>query len=103
MYHDGNHSAISHVQDSPLPAFDAVRPEDVVPGIREVLARQHAALDELEKGLQPTWSGIVDPLERIADRMARAWGTVSHLKARWLFAVGAWGRWPAALSNPMIH
>ncbi|KFM28533.1 Oligopeptidase A [Auxenochlorella protothecoides] len=72
--------------DSPLPAFDAVRPEDVVPGIREVLARQHAALDELEKGLQPTWSGIVDPLERIADRMARAWGTVSHLKARWLFA-----------------
>ncbi|KAL6769509.1 hypothetical protein ACKKBG_A31305 [Auxenochlorella protothecoides x Auxenochlorella symbiontica] len=67
--------------DSPLPAFDAVRPEDVVPGIREVLARQHAALDELEKGLQPTWSGIVDPLERIADRMARAWGTVSHLKA----------------------
>ncbi|RMZ53333.1 hypothetical protein APUTEX25_004821 [Auxenochlorella protothecoides] len=72
--------------DSPLPAFDAVRPEDVVPGIREVLARQHAALDELEKGLQPTWSGIVDPLEHIADRMARAWGTVSHLKARWLFA-----------------
>jgi oligopeptidase A len=29
----------------------------------------------------PTWSGLVEPLERISDRLGRPWGVVSHLKA----------------------
>ena len=31
--------------------------------------------------MTPTWSGLVEPLERIGDRLGRPWGTVSHLKA----------------------
>ena len=38
-------------------------------------------IDNLEQNVTATWEGLVDPLERIADRMSRAWGTVTHLKA----------------------
>lgn len=61
--------------------YDAVLPEHVVPGIRSLLEQLHKELDDLEANVQPTWEGCVDPLERIVDRISRAWGTVSHLKA----------------------
>lgn len=38
-------------------------------------------VDRLEASVEPTWEGLVQPLERIVDRLSRAWGTVSHLKA----------------------
>lgn len=38
-------------------------------------------VDRLEGAVEPTWEGLVQPLERIVDRLSRAWGTVSHLKA----------------------
>lgn len=31
--------------------------------------------------MEPTWPKLVEPLERIVDRMAVVWGAVSHLKA----------------------
>jgi len=31
--------------------------------------------------VQPTWQGLVEPLERVVDRLGRAWGAVNHLKA----------------------
>ena len=38
-------------------------------------------IDQLEKTAEPTWEGVVEPLERLTDRLSVAWGTVSHLKA----------------------
>ena len=38
-------------------------------------------IDQLEKTAEPTWEGVVEPLERLTDRLGVAWGTVSHLKA----------------------
>lgn len=53
----------------------------MVPGIQQILADLNAEIDQLEKSVQPTFEGLVEPLERISDRLGRAWGTVSHLKA----------------------
>ena len=39
-----------------------------------------AQVTTLEAEVQPTWAGLVEPLERISDRNQRAWGVVSHLK-----------------------
>ena len=52
----------------------------VVPGIKTLLAELNATLDELEKTVQPTWEGLVEPLERLSDRIECTWGAVSHLK-----------------------
>ena len=68
------------MQDAPFPLFDEVTAEHVVPGITQLLDELNAELDELEKKVQPTWSGLVEPLERLTDRLSLAWGTVSHLK-----------------------
>ena len=69
------------LQDSPFPRYSEVKAEHVVPGIRSLLAELHAEIDRLESAVVPTWEGLVHPLERIVDRLGRAWGTVSHLKA----------------------
>ena len=51
-----------------------------MPGIKALLAELNSSLDELEKTVQPTWEGLVEPLERLSDRIDRTWGAVSHLK-----------------------
>ncbi|GAB4814977.1 hypothetical protein N2152v2_002023 [Parachlorella kessleri] len=67
--------------DSPLPNYDQVKAEHVVPGIRALLAQLNSELDGLETSVEPSWEGLVEPVERLVDRLSRAWGTVSHLKA----------------------
>ncbi|KAL3696251.1 hypothetical protein R1sor_010327 [Riccia sorocarpa] len=69
------------LDDAPLPRFDAVEASHVIPGIRALLKDLEKELVELEKNVQPTWPGLVEPLEKIGDRLSVAWGTVSHLKA----------------------
>ena len=39
---------------------------------------KHVMMCDLQ--VEPTWAGLVEPLERIVDRLSRAWGTVGHLK-----------------------
>jgi oligopeptidase A len=62
-----------------LPKFDRIRPEHVEPAMREHLARLHAALDELEREVRPTWEGSVARLSVISEPFMRAWGVVGHL------------------------
>jgi oligopeptidase A len=62
-----------------LPRFGEIRVEHVEPGMRECLAELERELDALEREVEPTWAGSVDPLERIGDRLGTRWGIVSHL------------------------
>lgn len=63
-----------------LPLYDQIKAEHVVPGMRHLLGDLHKAIDSLESSVQPTWQGLVEPLERIADKHQRTWGVVQHLK-----------------------
>ncbi|KAF7129079.1 hypothetical protein RHSIM_Rhsim10G0079900 [Rhododendron simsii] len=36
---------------------------------------------ELEKTVEPTWPKLVEPLEKVMDRLVVVWGAVNHLKA----------------------
>lgn len=38
-------------------------------------------MDELEKTVEPDWPKLVEPLEKILDKLVVVWGIVSHLKA----------------------
>jgi oligopeptidase A len=62
-----------------LPRFDAIGPEHVEPGVRALLGELEAELAQLEATLEPTWAGLVEPIERISDRLDRTWGVVTHL------------------------
>ncbi|KAJ7556220.1 hypothetical protein O6H91_05G074800 [Diphasiastrum complanatum] len=69
------------LEDAEFPRFDAVEARHVVPGIRQLLTDLENELVKLEANLQPSWPGLVQPLEKIVDRLSVAWGVVSHLKA----------------------
>lgn len=69
------------LKDFDFPPFDAVKPEHVRPGIRALLKKLEGELDELERTVEPTWEKLVEPLEKIVDRLTVVWGMVNHLKA----------------------
>jgi len=62
-----------------LPHFDLIEPAHVEPGIRALLAELAVRLDQLEAELQPSWSGLIEPLEAMSERLGYAWGLVGHL------------------------
>lgn len=53
----------------------------MLPPTSIAFSSQEAQLEELEKGVQPSWGKLVEPLERITDRLEVIWGMVDHLKA----------------------
>jgi oligopeptidase A len=62
-----------------LPRFDAIRPEHVAPGIGALLENVEREVAALEKDVTPTWTGVVEPLERMGDELGTRWGVVGHL------------------------
>lgn len=62
-----------------LPPFDAIKPEHVVPAMTQLLAELEAELASLEHHVTPTWSGLVEPLDRLTERLTWSWGIVGHL------------------------
>jgi oligopeptidase A len=62
-----------------LPPFDAITPAHVVPGITQLLSELDSELTKLEAEVIPTWQGLVEPLERLTERLSWSWGAVGHL------------------------
>src|SRR5918996_2832264 len=67
------------LQPTSYPHFDRIRPEHVVPAVRWLLNELETELQQVEAHLQSTWPGLVEPLERLGDRLSRTWGIVGHL------------------------
>jgi oligopeptidase A len=62
-----------------LPPFADIQPDHVIPAIAQLLEQAHIGLTALETSLQPTWSGLVEPLDRLTEPLGWAWGVVEHL------------------------
>lgn len=72
-------------QDNPLllceglPPFDQIEAEHVLPAITQLLTELESDLQTLEADVQPTWTGLVEPLEQLGDRLSWSWGIIGHL------------------------
>jgi oligopeptidase A len=64
-----------------LPPFTDIRPEHVEPAVRELLDQNRARIAQLAALAEPTFASLVEPLEDMQHRLARAWSPVSHLNA----------------------
>ncbi|MDE5069443.1 MAG: M3 family metallopeptidase [Trichodesmium sp. St16_bin4-tuft] len=62
-----------------LPPFESIKPEDVVPAITELLTELEKELINLELIVKPTWNDLVEPLQKLEDRLTWSWGIVGHL------------------------
>ncbi|KAL5556685.1 hypothetical protein UlMin_038921 [Ulmus minor] len=69
------------LQEFEFPPFDSVQAEHVRPGIRALLKKLEDDLVELERTVEPSWPKLVEPLEKIVDRLSVVWGIVNHLKS----------------------
>ncbi len=67
------------LQGTGLPPFAEIKPERVVPAFNQLLAELDQQLATLETNIQPTWSGLVEPLEKLTERLTWSWGAVNHL------------------------
>ncbi len=67
---------------SDLPRFDIFSPEHVTPAITQLLDEARALVGKLEAPeASADWDTFVEPLERVTERLGRAWGVVGHLNA----------------------
>jgi len=65
---------------SGLPRFADFKPEHVAPAVDQLLAEGRDAVARVTAaGVPCTWEDFVTPLEDANERVARAWGQVSHL------------------------
>lgn len=62
-----------------LPFFADISPEQVVPAFKQLLAELDTSLASLETKIEPNWSGLVEPLEYLTERLNWSWGIVNHL------------------------
>ncbi|RZC90636.1 hypothetical protein C5167_028470 [Papaver somniferum] len=80
------------LEDFVFPPFDVIEPKHVRPGIKALLKQLENDLVVLEKSVEPTWSKLVDPLEKILDRLQLVWGIIHHLnnpeKVKFLLRLG---------------
>ena len=67
------------LKGSGLPPFGEIKPEQIIPAFKQLLAELDQQLTILEANIQPTWSGLVEPLEKLTERLSWSWGIVSHL------------------------
>ncbi|ETX06791.1 MAG: hypothetical protein ETSY2_15020, partial [Candidatus Entotheonella gemina] len=67
------------LQLTSLPDFGTIHSEHIVPAIRQLLDETDAERQQLEAGLEPTWAGVMQPLEQLENRLSLAWGAVGHL------------------------
>lgn len=62
-----------------LPPFDDIQTVHIVPGIEELLTTLSKDLETLEKTVEPTWEGLVEPLTEIEERLSWSWSIIGHL------------------------
>ncbi|WP_193196133.1 M3 family metallopeptidase [Nostoc sp. MG11] len=67
------------IQGYGLPLFAEIKPEQIVPAFNQLLGELDQQLATLEANVQPTWTGLVEPLEKLTERLSWSWGVVNHL------------------------
>ncbi|KAJ8769289.1 hypothetical protein K2173_002493 [Erythroxylum novogranatense] len=68
------------LQDFEFAPFDVVQAEHVRPGVRALPKKLESDLKEFEKTVEPSWPKLVEPLEKLVDRLSVIWGMINHLK-----------------------
>ena len=62
-----------------LPVWAGIASSDVEPGVTELVDTATTEFAALEESLEPTWVGLMEPLERIEHRLEAVIGAITHL------------------------
>ncbi|TPE47910.1 oligopeptidase A [Maribrevibacterium harenarium] len=65
-----------------LPQFSAVKTEQIVTQLEEILAANRRDIEAcVARNAEPTWESLVLPLDEIHDRLGHFWSPISHLNS----------------------
>lgn len=70
------------MQSTIFPLYDKITAANVVPSLMKLFKEIEQDVDELEASGPTTWTDLVDPYERLNDRLNLPWGIVTHLEVR---------------------
>lgn len=62
-----------------LPPYDRMQASDVVPAMRHVIVEATKKIEDIEQNLEPSWVGVMQPLEELDHAFSYAWSPVDHL------------------------
>lgn len=62
-----------------LPRFDRIEPQHIQPAVQTLLEQSRENLKKIEEQAEPTWEGLMQPLEELDHPWERSWGPVGHL------------------------
>lgn len=70
------------LSNSSLPLFSQIKPEHVLPAIKETLNNCRITIESvLEQNSEYTWDNLVQPIDEMDEKFSRAWSPVSHLNS----------------------
>ncbi len=70
------------LEEFSLPPFSRIKPEHVVSAIDTLLKQNRVEIHYLLETVQkPDWVSFVEPIEKLDDRLNRAWSPVSHMNS----------------------
>ncbi|MFT5447776.1 MAG: oligopeptidase A [Gammaproteobacteria bacterium] len=68
------------LEDAPLPAFDSIRAEHIVPAVQQALDDARCTLRQVtDCTAPPDWDCLLMPMEVMGERLDRIWSPVRHL------------------------
>lgn len=70
-----------HESGESLPDFEAMKPEHIVPAVKQRLAEARGTIDDVLAAGDFSWNGLVEPLTDADEAIEKVWAPVSHLNA----------------------
>lgn len=68
--------------DAPLPLFSQIKPEHVLPAIKQTLDNCRNTIETvLKNNSEYTWDNLIQPIDEMDEKFGRAWSPVSHLNS----------------------
>ena len=74
-----SHSNNPLLVTSGLPDYAAIRPEHIIPAVKQIVQEATRKLTEIEQSLTPTWEGSLGALEKLDPPFEYGWKPVGHL------------------------
>ena len=66
---------------SALPLFSQIKPEHVVPAVKQAIEHCREVIEQVVNQEHYTWDNLIQPIDEADDKFSRVWSPVSHLNS----------------------
>lgn len=66
---------------SALPLFSQIKPEHVVPAVKQAIEHCREVIEQVVNLEHYTWDNLIQPIDEADDKFSRVWSPVSHLNS----------------------